>query len=170
MCDCGARDSEPRGHVIALDCAARIDVRNHAAQASVVVVGARTVESEANPRLQARCSILVDGVCLRMGIALLPLERRHLMGVVLDFPGRWRTAAEEELHAAITAADLSTKECDLLCVWMDRNPEMFRGVVVLRLILGFLKNPIERTDLVQHVYMRVGQVAYMLNAGARAAG
>jgi hypothetical protein len=53
---------------------------------------------------------------------------------------------------------------------MDRNPEMFRGVVVLRLILGFLKNPIERTDLVQHVYMRVGQVAYMLNAGARAAG
>jgi hypothetical protein len=53
---------------------------------------------------------------------------------------------------------------------MDRNPEMLRGIVVLRLILRALKDPQERADLVQHVYMRVGQVAYMLDAATRAAG
>jgi hypothetical protein len=126
--------------------------------------------SQANPKLQARCFALVDAVCHRLEIALLPVERRHLMRVVLDFPGRWRTVGDEELATAITTVDLSTKECDLLCVWMARNPEMLRGVVVLRLILRALKNPQGRADLVQHVYMRVGQVAYMLDAATRAAG
>jgi hypothetical protein len=121
-------------------------------------------------KLQARCFALVDAVCHRLGIALLPAERRHLMRVVLDFPGRWRTVGDEELRTAITAVDLSASGEDLLCVWMDRNPEMLRGVVVLRLILRALKNPQERADLVQDVYMRVGQVAYMLDAGTRAGG
>ena len=123
-----------------------------------------------NLKLQDRCFALVDAVCHRLGIALLPVERQHLMRVVLDFPGRWRTAGDEELLAAIGAVDLSASEGDLLCVWMDRNPEMLRGIVVLRLILRALKNPQERADLVQHVYMRVGQVAYMLDAATRAAG
>jgi len=121
-------------------------------------------------KLESRCFALVDAVCHRLGIALLPLERQHLMRVVLDFPGRWRTVGDEELRTALTEVDLSTKECDLLCAWMGRNSEMFRGVVVLRLILLVLKNPKERADLVQHVYMRVGQVAYMLDAATRAAG
>jgi hypothetical protein len=123
-----------------------------------------------NLKLQARCFALVDAVCHRLEIALLPVERRHLMRVVLDFPGRWRTAGDEELLATITAVDLSASEGDLLCVWIDRNPEMLRGIVVLRLILRALKNPQERADLVQHVYMRVGQVAYMLDAATRVAG
>lgn len=126
--------------------------------------------TQANPKLQARCSVLVDAICRRLEVALLPVERKYLMSVVLDFPGLWRTAPDNELEAAIAAADLDVKQGDLMHAWMNQYPEMLQGVVPLNLILRAVGNPRTRGALVQQVYMRVGQVVYMLDAGARAAG
>ena len=129
-----------------------------------------TTKMEASLELRARCSMLVDAICHRLEVALLPVERKYLIDVVLDFPGQWRTATAGELEAAVAGADLDVEQGDLMYAWMNRYLEMFRGVVVLQMILHAVGNPRRRGELVQQVYMRVGQVVYMLDAGVRAAG